>query len=121
LNFGQEEARVFLYYHRDQLVAFNYCLLTRGFLVDKYIGFDYTVSRDLNLYFVSWFHNLEYCLQHSLTVFVAGWSDPEIKARLGAKFTFTHHAVYFKNPLLRWLLRRFKGVFEADKNAVYGD
>jgi hypothetical protein len=46
---------------------------------------------------------------------VAGWTDPEVKAQLGASFTFTQHAVYIRNPLLRALGRRFSRHFESDR------
>jgi uncharacterized protein len=83
-------------------------------LLDKYVGFAYPQAREFNLYFVSWFHNLEYALERGLKCYVAGWTDPEIKRHLGARFTFTHHAVYIRNPWLRRLLSHFKHHFEAD-------
>ena len=64
---------------------------------------------------MSWFHNLEYALAHGFRYYVAGWTDPEIKRELGARFTFTEHAVYVRNPVLRTLLRPFKRLFEADR------
>src|SRR5258706_124738 len=82
--------------------------------VDKYIGFSYPRSRDYNLYTVSWFHNLEYARAHGFRHYVAGWTDPEIKRNLGARFTFTQHAVYVRNPIVRGLLKAFKPLFEAD-------
>jgi hypothetical protein len=46
---------------------------------------------------------------------VAGWTDPEIKAYLGARFTFTRHAIAVRSPLLRLLLRRLAPLFENDR------
>jgi hypothetical protein len=103
-------------YRRDgQLTAFNLCFRTGGKLIDKYVGFRYPDARALNLYFISWFHNLAYALEHGMTHYVAGWTDPEIKAYLGAKFTLTRHAVHIRNPLLRTMLRRFARWFESDR------
>jgi hypothetical protein len=59
--------------------------------------------------------NLEYAMERGLRHYVAGWTDPEVKAQLGASFTPTRHAVYVRNPLLRALARRFSGHFEMDK------
>lgn len=106
---------VFLYRFEGQLIGYNLCFATDTSLVDKYVGFAYPQARDLNLYFVSWINNLEYALQHGLSMYVAGWTDPEIKAYLGAKFTMTQHAVYIRNSLLRALFRRFAGHFESDR------
>lgn len=109
---------VFLYRRSDsgKLVGWNLCYEQNKCLIDKYVGFAYPDARDVNLYFVSWFQNLEYCLANQLTHYVAGWTDPEVKTSLGAKFTLTKHAVYIRNPILRLLLTRFQYLFEPDKN-----
>ncbi len=97
------------------LLGWNLCFEHEGRLIDKYIGLSYPAVREANLYFVSWMVNLEYALERGLTHYVAGWTDPEVKAQLGAKFTFTRHAVFIRNPLLRALGRRFAGHFESDR------
>jgi hypothetical protein len=111
---------VFLYRNREGIVAFNLCFIYRSCLVDKYIGFRYPEARMHNLYFLSWFHNLDFCIKNKLKTFIAGWTDPEIKAYLGAEFTGTNHAVYIKNPLLRFCLKRLSGFFESDKRVLEG-
>jgi hypothetical protein len=83
-------------------------------LIDKYIGFDYPAAHEHDLYAVSWFHNLEHALARRYRYYVAGWTDAEIKRRLGARFTPTLHAVRVRNPLLRALLRLSKRWFESD-------
>jgi predicted N-acyltransferase len=98
----------------DALLGWNLCFEHGGKLIDKYIGLSYPAARAANLYFVSWMVNLEYALERGLTHYVAGWTDPEVKARLGARFTFTRHAVFIRNRLLRALGRRFAGHFESD-------
>jgi uncharacterized protein len=105
---------VFLYRAAGRLIGYNLCFEHQGMLLDKYVGFAYPEARDHNLYVVSWFHNLEYARARGLRCYVAGWTDPEIKRHLGASFTFTRHAVYFRNPWLRRLLKPFKHHFEAD-------
>ncbi len=107
---------VFIYRTNGKIIGFNLCFEHNGRLVDKYIGFEYPAAREHNLYFVSWFHNLEYALKHNLKTYIAGWTDPEVKASLGAQFTFTKHAVYIRNPLLRTIIRNFQPLFESDQN-----
>lgn len=106
---------VFLYRHGDELIGWNLCYVWHGMLVDKYIGLAYPAARETNLYFVSWMQNLEYARAHGLTHYIAGWTDPQVKASLGARFTFTRHAVRARNPLLRVLLRRLAPWFESDR------
>lgn len=110
------DGRLFLYRAPDgELIGFNLCFIHRGMLIDKYVGFRYPAARDFNLYFVSWFENLAYALRHGLHHYVAGWTDPQIKSYLGARFTFTRHAVYIRNPLLRAVLSRLSRRFESDR------
>lgn len=115
------QGRLFLYSRQGRLIGHNLCFIHDGMLIDKYIGFRYPAAREANLYFVSWIENLTYALEHGLSCYVAGWTDPEIKAYLGASFTFTRHAVYVRNALLRRLLRRVAGWFESDRQWFESD
>lgn len=105
---------VFAYFHGEQLIGWNLCYEFAGKLIDKYIGFAYPQARDHNLYFVSWMENLEYARRRGLSHYIAGWTDTAVKRQLGARFCFTRHAVYVRNPLLRALLRRFAHRFQAE-------
>lgn len=98
----------------DALLGWNLCFEHGGKLIDKYIGLAYPAAREADLYFVSWMVNLEYAIERGLTHYVAGWTDPEVKAQLGARFTLTRHAVFIRNPLLRALGRRCTAWFESD-------
>ena len=109
------DGHIFLYSSAGQLIGFNLCFIHKGMLIDKYVGFRYPAAREHNLYFVSWMENLAFALSRKLTHYVAGWTDPEIKAWLGAQFTFTQHAVYLRNPLLRYILGKFSNHFEHDR------
>jgi predicted N-acyltransferase len=99
------DGRVFLYYQDDRLIGYNLCFIRDGMLVDKYIGFRYPMARESNLYFVSWMENLAYARREGLSFYIAGRTEPAVKATLGAHFTPTRHAVFVRNPLLRPLLR----------------
>jgi len=107
--------KIFTYYHQDKLIGYNICFEYQNTLVDKYIGFIYPKARELNLYYISWFYNLNYAKQRGLKAYIAGWTDPEVKASLGAKFTFTKHMVYIRNPILRAILNKLSRKFESDR------
>lgn len=106
---------VFVYRHAGRMIGWNLCYEYAGKLIDKYVGFAYPQAREHNLYFVSWMHNLEQARQRGLSHYVAGWTDPEVKAFLGARMSLTRHAVYSRNPVLRALLRRLAHHFESDR------
>ncbi|MBF0565249.1 MAG: GNAT family N-acetyltransferase [Nitrospirae bacterium] len=117
---GENSGIVFLYRLRGALIGFNLCFVHGRSLVDKYVGFMYPDSRKANLYFASWFENIGYCLRNGLKTFIAGWTDPQIKASLGASFTFTHHAVYCKSRALRLILKKAGRLFESEGKALEG-
>jgi predicted N-acyltransferase len=105
---------VFIYHHRGEMVGFNLCFVCGDKLIDKYIGLRYPKARDLNLYVISWMHNLEFALSLGLNFYVAGWTDPQVKRDLGASFTWTEHAVYSRSAVLRTALRALRRFFEND-------
>jgi hypothetical protein len=60
-------------------------------------------------------HNLDFACRHGLACYIAGWTDPEIKSYLGARFTFTRHAVRPRSRVLRFVLRKLSRHFESDR------
>ncbi|MBF0537719.1 MAG: GNAT family N-acetyltransferase [Nitrospirae bacterium] len=109
---------VFLYRYGERIIGFNLCFVYKNLFVDKYLGFLYPDSRRFNLYFVTWLKNIEYCIENNLKYYVAGCANPEVKALLGAQLTHSHHAVYFKNPLLRFIVGKLGYLFESDRYLV---
>ena len=105
---------VFVFRHQGRIIGWKLCFEHAGMLIDKYVGFDYPEARRFGLFFVSFAECLGYALRHGLKYYVIGWTDPEVKAYLGAQFTLTQHAVWMRNPLLRMSLRRLAHWFEAD-------
>lgn len=108
---------VFLYrlHSTGELIGANICLVHDNKLIDKYIALSYPKARELNLYFISWQVNLDYACRHGLQHYVAGWTDPAVKASLGAQFTATHHWLWVPNPVLRAILKPLRSFFEADR------
>ena len=119
--FGDASLDGLVVLYRDQsgeLIGFNLCFCHQGMLVDKFIGLSYPAVREHNLYFVSWFENLRIARERGLSHYVAGWTDPAVKATLGARFTMTRHAVYIRDPLLRRVLTPLADLFESDARVV---
>jgi len=114
LQDANSSGRLFCYWQEDTLVGWNLCYQYDGKLIDKYIGLNYPLALTHNLYFVSWFVNLEYAIEQGLSFYIAGWTDHQVKASLGASFSLTYHLVWVRNPLLRNLLKRYRHHFEGD-------
>ena len=63
-------------------------------------------ARAYNLYFVSWFENLRYCLAHGYRTYRSGQASYTIKRRL--KSRFEPNTMYFRHrrPWMNALLQR---------------
>ncbi|MBU0548225.1 MAG: GNAT family N-acetyltransferase [Candidatus Omnitrophica bacterium] len=98
----------FLYYADGCLAAFNLCFIYKDLLIDKFIGFNYDISNHYNLYFVSWAHNIKWCIDNSLRYYHPGQTDYEPKVRLGGKiiplYAYLRHSNVFFNFLLKLLV-----------------
>lgn len=105
---------VVLYRTAKGLIGFNLCVFGSRMYIDKYVGFRYPQAHEHDLYTVSWFYNLERALALGCRYYVAGWTDPEIKRRLGARFTWTRHAVFARNAVVRSAGRILRHLFESD-------
>jgi predicted N-acyltransferase len=97
--------RYVLYRAQGKLIGFNLLLHRDGVLLDKYIGLDYTLSRQYNLYFLSWAHNIEMCIRDGLHTYQSGQAAYETKIRLGSKleqtYIFFRHRNRLINPALK--------------------
>lgn len=97
--------KFFITYAKNKIVAFNLCLIKGDTCIDKYVGFDPEVAYDYYLYFVTFFHNIQWCLENKIRYYQMGVSDYFPKVRLGAKLIPLD--IYSKgfNPFLNLLFR----------------
>jgi predicted N-acyltransferase len=99
-----------LYFVGDELLAMNLLLEDQVTLLDKFFCMSDS-GRDYNLYFLSWFCNVEYCLSKGLRRYLSGQAGYTNKLRLGSTLNGT--SMYFRhrnvllNVLLRMVARRF--------------
>jgi hypothetical protein len=113
-----DDGYVYVYYYQDKIVGFNLCYIMGDRFVDKYIGTSDPEAKDLSLFYNMKFDNIKLCLKNGLKRYVVGYTSPAAKASLGCKFTYTYHAVYIRNPILRFILSRLKPLFEGDKSTL---
>jgi predicted N-acyltransferase len=99
------QCRFVLYYHEQDLIGFNCLLYGNGMLVDKYIGLDYDKSHQLNLYSLSWLHNIEMCIRDGFHTFQSGQAAYETKLSLGARLEQTYISFKHRNILVNPILK----------------
>lgn len=106
------QARFFLYYAEGKLAAFNLCFAYKDLLIDKFIGFDYDICSKYNLYFVSWAHNIKWCIEKGLRYYYPGQTDYQLKLRLGGRlvplFAYLKHRNHLFNLTLKSLIALLK-------------
>ncbi|MCX5695468.1 MAG: GNAT family N-acetyltransferase [Candidatus Omnitrophica bacterium] len=106
--------KYFLYYVNGKLGAFNLCFVQKNLFIDKFIGFDYDISRRHHLYFVSWCYNVEWCIKHSIPFYHTGQTDYEAKVRLGSKLIPLYAYLRHKNKAANLFFKALSLVLKPD-------
>ncbi len=95
------KAKFFLWKIEGRLVAFLFCLVSDGLLIDHYAGFDYAVAHAYHLYFIKFRDTLDWCMKNGIKKYEMSQTGYETKIRLG--FTLTSFYIYarLRNRMLR--------------------
>jgi len=117
------QCRFVLYYAQEKLIGFNCLLYGNGVLMDKYIGMDYELSKQVNLYSLSWIYNIQMCIRDGFHTFQSGQASYESKISLGATLEKTYilfkHRNGFVNPILKLASRMLAyGNFDPALNST---
>lgn len=121
MAYGAGRAFCVLYYVGEELLAFNLLLRDGTTLLDKYFCMDSTRGRAFNLYFLSWFVNLEFCLGAGLKRFQSGAAGYDSKLRLGSRLETTRMAYRHTNPFIHRLLRMAAPLLEPENPIEDGE
>lgn len=104
------------YWLGERLVAFNLVLHDGRRLLDKFLGMDYAVARDYNLYFFTWFENVRYCIEHALPVYQSGQGLHREKLRLGSTLLPNWLWYRHRNRLLDFIFASAERLFRLDRH-----
>jgi predicted N-acyltransferase len=103
-----EVARYFVWRVEGKIAAFALCLVHEGTMYHLNIGFDYSVSFDLQLYYVTIRDLFQWALDHGLRHYVTGQLnyDPKLhlKMTLDPLDLYARHTSRFVNPLFKLAL-----------------
>lgn len=95
--------KFFITWVNDKMAAFNLCFVKNDFCIDKYIGFDYDVAYKYSLYFITWCHNIDWCIKHGIRYYQPGTCDYEPKIRLGSDLVPLYISSRLINPVANHL------------------
>ena len=96
--------KVYGYFLDQNLVAFSSELTVKERLYSYFIGVDYTYNKSHSLYERILHQTIENAIKERKKHITFGRTAAEFKSNVGAVPTRSYIYVYFKNPLLRWLL-----------------
>ena len=105
LDSVRPNSSIFLYWDKDELVAFNLVIEGNNRLVDKYIGMKNEAVRKYNLYFNTWLCNVRYCIEHGIPVYQSGQALYGPKLRLGCRLQLNWQYFRHGNAILNRVLR----------------
>ena len=111
-----DRASCVTYWLGERLVAFNLVLHDGQRLLDKFLGMDYAVSRDYNLYFFTWFENVRYCIAHSLPLYQSGQGLHREKLRLGSRLAANWLWYRHRNRLLDFIFASAERLVRLDRH-----
>ncbi len=94
-----------LFWHGQTLLAANLMLADKHLLLDKFFCMDAGEGRKHNLYYVSWFANIAYCLEHHIPCYQCGQAGYENKLRLKSQLTPNWLMFRHANPVMAMLLK----------------
>ena len=119
-----DETHFFLWRMDGRMVAFAYCLVSKGHFLDFYLGFDYAIAHEYHLYFVRFRDMMQWCLENKMKKYEMGATGYEAKRRLGFQmipvYIYAKHRNCWINPffnLLCYALRpeNFHAIFKDMK------
>lgn len=100
-----------LYYAGDTLLAANLTLEDDDTLLDKFFCMQADAGRAHNLYFLSWFENVAYCIAKNLKRYQSGQAAYANKLRLGSRLCATEMYFRHRNPLISFALQSAAPLF----------
>ncbi|OBZ95093.1 hypothetical protein ADU59_14070 [Pararhizobium polonicum] len=103
-----------LYFADNTLLAANILVHDDQTLIDKFFCMDSELGRVHNLYFLSWFTNLRYCLEHGMRRYQSGQAYYENKVRLGSQLTANTMYFRHRNSVVQSLLRLVSPLLASD-------
>lgn len=103
-----------VYFVDDEALAFNLLLHGDEKLIDKFFCMDAERGRPYNLYYLSWFENLRYCLNNDIELYQSGQAYYRNKVKLGSELTQNTMVFRHTNPIVHAALKRIAPLLAGD-------
>jgi predicted N-acyltransferase len=108
-------AKYFITYNKGRIVSFNLLFAKGDTCIDKFIGFNRQVAREYNLYYMTFLHNIDWCIKNGYRFYQPGSTDYHPKVRLGAKLIPLFIYADSTNWFLKFIFRALRGYLEPKR------
>jgi predicted N-acyltransferase len=111
-----ERARFFIWRQEEKVIAFSVCMVHEGTIYDDYLGLDYRVAYDLNLYFYTLRDIIKWALEQRLENYCSSPLNYDPKLHLGCDLVPLDLYVTHTRPLLNPIFRRLLKFLEPTRH-----
>jgi hypothetical protein len=111
-----DKVRFFIWRRGGKAIAFSLCMLQRDTIYDEYLGLDYSVAFDLNLYFYTIRDIINWAIAHRMQWYISSALNYEPKLHLKSELAPLDLYVTHTSPLINAVLKRVLPLLEPTRN-----
>ena len=111
-----DKVRFFIWRRDGKVIAFSLCMLHADTIYDEYLGLDYAVAYDLNLYFYTIRDIINWAIAHGLKWYVSSALNYEPKLHLKSELAPLDLYVAHTSPLINAVMKRVLPLLEPTRN-----
>jgi hypothetical protein len=111
-----DKVRFFIWRQTGKPIAFSLCMIQGDAIYDEYLGLDYSVAFDLNLYFYTIRDIINWAIAHGMQWYVSSALNYEPKLHLKSELAPLDLYVAHTSPLINAVMRRVLPLLEPTRN-----
>ncbi len=111
-----DKVRFFIWRRAGKAIAFSLCMLQDETIYDEYLGLDYSVAYDLNLYFYTIRDIINWAIAHGLKWYVSSALNYEPKLHLKSELVPLDLYVAHTSALINAVMKRLLPLLEPTRN-----
>jgi predicted N-acyltransferase len=101
-----DKALFFLWLDEGKIAAFNYCTIHDGCICSEYLGFDYNIAFDLNLYYITFRDVMNWAIANKCERWYSTALNYEPKFRLRQELVPLDLYVRHTSPVVNFIMKR---------------
>ncbi len=110
-----DRVKFFLWRINGKMAAFAFCLVSPELFIDYYLGFDYALAYQHNLYLVRFRDMMLWCIDRGIKKYEMGVTGYEAKRRLGFDFIRLYFYIKHLNPFINPIVKLLKPFLEPTR------